>query len=57
MECDLPDDSVICSSAFQQLQMDDDKFEVCPSALDWKELVVMEQFLEPFYKGKPSLFF
>jgi len=43
--------------AFKQLQMDDNKFKVCTSALEWKELVVMEQFLEPFYKGKPSIFF
>jgi hypothetical protein len=35
--------------SFQQLSMDDVKFEVCPSSLDWEELAVMKKFLEPFH--------
>ena len=38
--------------AFQKLKMDANKFEVCPLALDWDELLVLRDFLEPFYKGK-----
>ena len=38
--------------AFQHLDMDDNKFEVYPLALDWDELLVFREYLEPFYKGK-----
>jgi hypothetical protein len=41
-----------CKLAFQQLEVDDNKYECCPSELKWKELLVMEKFLEPFYNGQ-----
>ncbi|KAI7965271.1 hypothetical protein MJO29_003369 [Puccinia striiformis f. sp. tritici] len=41
--------------AFQQLSMDDDKFEVSPSSLDWEELAAMKDFLKPFYEATLEL--
>ncbi|KAI7935795.1 hypothetical protein MJO28_016666 [Puccinia striiformis f. sp. tritici] len=41
--------------AFQQLGMDDDKFEVSPSSLDWEELAAMKAFLKPFYEATLEL--
>jgi hypothetical protein len=43
--------SIPLKLSFLQLDMDDEKFEVCPSSVDWDELAVMKDFLEPFYKG------
>jgi hypothetical protein len=58
MECYLSHDCIILplKLAFQHLSMDDDKFEVCPSSLDWEELGVMKDFLEPFHQGNSFLF-
>lgn len=39
--------SVPLGLVFQHLEMEDDKFKFCPSALESKELAVIEQFLEP----------
>ncbi|KAI7946014.1 hypothetical protein MJO29_012402 [Puccinia striiformis f. sp. tritici] len=41
--------------AFQQLGMDNDKFEVSPSSLDWEELAAMKEFLKPFYEATLEL--
>ena len=48
--------SVPLKLAFQQLDLDDEKFEACPSLLDWDKLAVMKGFLEPFYLGKLASF-
>jgi hypothetical protein len=48
--------SVPLKLAFQQLDLDDEKFEACPLLLDWDELAVMKGFLEPFYQGKLASF-
>jgi hypothetical protein len=44
--------SIPCKLAFQQLEIKDNKYEHCPCKLEWKELLVMEKFLEPFYNGE-----
>ncbi|OAV90068.1 hypothetical protein PTTG_28462 [Puccinia triticina 1-1 BBBD Race 1] len=43
--------SLPCKLAFQELAIVDNKFEDCPSKVRWDELVLMEQFLEPFYQA------
>ncbi|KAI7958773.1 hypothetical protein MJO28_002564 [Puccinia striiformis f. sp. tritici] len=47
--------SIPLKTAFQQLGMDDEKYEVCPSVLDWEELAIMKDFLEPFYTATLDL--
>jgi hypothetical protein len=43
--------SLPCKLAFQELSIQDDKFEDCPTEDQWDELRVMVEFLEPFYQG------
>jgi hypothetical protein len=38
------------------LIVNNDKFEDGPLALEWDELVVMMEFLKPFYDGESTFF-
>jgi hypothetical protein len=44
--------SLPCKLAFQELAIINDKYDNCLSEVKWDELVIVKQFLEPFYKGK-----
>ena len=48
--------SLPCKLAFQQLKIEDNKFDCCPNKIEWKELTVVKDFLEPFHTGKFFLF-
>ena len=44
--------SLPCKLAFQNLEMNNEKFQTCPSKANWDKLVAMKTFLEPFYNGE-----
>ena len=52
----MVESSLPCKLAFQQLKIEDNKFDCCPNEIEWKELTVVKDFLEPFHTGKFFLF-
>ncbi|KAI7958775.1 hypothetical protein MJO28_002566, partial [Puccinia striiformis f. sp. tritici] len=40
-----------CRLVFQQLSIEDNNFETCPTKRQWDELKIMKKFFKPFKKG------
>jgi hypothetical protein len=40
-----------CKLAFEQLIIEDNKYNNCPNEIEWVELLTIQKFLEPFYNG------